>query len=681
MGINVWPNICSRKWSTSCRSRLQSFLLYTSILERLSAPLCDAILKRADSTTLLDQLEQANLFLTALTDETTFGADAGWYRYHPLFRDFLHTWLSRTQPERASALHRAAAGWFAEHGSLSEAADHAFRCGDWAFAADFVEQHSFALIVQSEIATIYEWCAAFPEAVLRSRPTLCVFQALALSYRFQGKQRSRVVARLQHATEALVALPSPDKKLAVDWLSAVVQTFLAMIPDPHTDAHRQLELAQVRLHGCPPGDPSRFPWLLIAGYAYLALTQPQAAKAAFEQALPLARQSGLYFGMVEVTFHLARLSYSQGQLDSTLEICQKMQEELAALLQPSGLALPALGCLEVAAGCVLLEQDHLEEAEQRLRQGLDRMGWGMNPYYLMTAYLALVRLYEIQGRWAESSACLDQLDRLWPDIQLITQGYRMQAELRSHRDDPNVVERARDWMRRYRSSMGEHFPASGLGPIGSAEAYYQANLIWVRMQIVFNQNQQTPIHLDLQENLEFQVQHAHENGLVGREIELILLQAQMAYQQGNEEQALAALEQALNTHRPAGYVRVFDQSTMLDHLLQLVKKRGICPTDVDEILSAIRSTRGREVETAFSAEPMRESFKGMETGEMVEPLSDRELEVLHMIASGATNQAIAERFVITVGTVKSHIHHIFGKLDARNRTDAVAQARKRKLLP
>ena len=146
--------------------------------------------------------------------------------------------------------------------------------------------------------------------------------------------------------------------------------------------------------------------------------------------------------------------------------------------------LPALGCLEVTAGCVLLEQDHPEEAEQRMRQGLDRMGWGMNPYYLMTAYLALFRLYEIQGRWAETAACLDQLDTLWPDIQLITQGYRMQAELRSHRDDPRVVERAKDWMRRYRSSMGEHFPATGLGPIGSADAYYQANLIWARMQIV-----------------------------------------------------------------------------------------------------------------------------------------------------------------------------------------------------
>lgn len=656
--------------------QLQSFLLFTSILERMSAPLCDAILERENSAALLDQLEQENLFLITLDEESTPAAGARWYRYHHLFRDFLQTWLNRTQPERASVLHRAAAGWLAEHGALSEAVYHAFRCEDWSFAADFVEQHSFALIVQSEIATIYEWCAAFPETVLRSRPTLCVFQALALAYRFQGKQRARVEARLQQAEQALAAQPSPEQPVAVEELAAVVQTFLAMIPDPYVDAHRQLDLAQARLNRWPPGDPARFPWLLIAGYAYLALYQPDAAKAVFDQALPLALQSGLYFGMLEVTFHLARLAYSQGQLDSVLEICQKMQEELTAILQSSSLTLPALGCLEVATGCVLLEQNHLEEAEKCLRQGLDRMGWGMNPYYLMTVYLALFRLYEIQGRWAEADACLDTLDRLWPDIQLMTRGFRVQSRLRFQQDDPKAVEMARDWLQRYRSSLGDAFPVSGLGPIGSAEAYYQANLTWARLQIVLNQRQMAQQLQQSPFNLNIQKQYAHENGLYGREIELTLLDAQMFYQQGNEAQALATLEQALIIGRAGGYVRVFDQSAILDSLLHLAIKRGVYPIYGNEILSAIRSTRGREAETIFGAKHARGSVEGKAMHEIVEPLSEREMEVLRMIASGATNQAIAERFVITVGTVKSHIHHIFGKLDARNRTEAVAQARK-----
>ena len=203
-----------------------------------------------------------------------------------------------------------------------------------------------------------------------------------------------------------------------------------------------------------------------------------------------------------------------------------MQEELAAILQPSGLALPALGCLDVAAGCVLLEQDHLEEAEQRLRQGLDRMGWGMNPYYLMTAYLALFRLYEIQGRLAEAAACLDQLDALWPDIQLITQGYRVQAELRIHRDNPGAGKgKGLDPALPFFS--GRRLPAAGLGPIGAAEAYYQANFIWARLQIGLGRTSRAQ---SMDRDLDFQLQRAHENGLRGREIELTLLQAQMVSQ-------------------------------------------------------------------------------------------------------------------------------------------------------
>ena len=284
---------------------VQSFLLDTSIFERMSAPVCDAILDMENSAAVLEQLEQSNLFIVALDEGGASDTGATWYRYHHLFRDFLRTWLNRTQPARASKLHRAAADWFAAHGSLREAAYHAFRSGDWSFAATFVEQYSFTLIIQSEIATIYEWCSAFPETVLRSRPNLCIFQALALAYRFQGKHRGRVEARLQQARQAMAALEFPEQALLFSELAAVVHTFLAMIPDPLVNAHQQLDLSQSRLAGYPPGDPGRFPWLLIAGYAHLALNCPEDAKKTIEEALPLALQSGLFFGMVEATFHLA----------------------------------------------------------------------------------------------------------------------------------------------------------------------------------------------------------------------------------------------------------------------------------------------------------------------------------------------------------------------------------------
>jgi LuxR family maltose regulon positive regulatory protein len=174
---------------------------------------------------------------------------------------------------------------------------------------------------------------------------------------------------------------------------------------------------------------------------------------------------------------------------------------------------------------------------------------------------------------------------------------------------------------------------------------------------------------------------AQQKGLLGREIELLLIQAQALFVQGEEEAALRAFEKALAVSRASGYIRVFDQSAVLDDLIHRAARKGMCPHDLERILTAIRTTRGRaagSVLRAAQAEDMREAAAAHVpvVGGLVEPLSERELEVLRLIACGSSNQAIADQFVITIGTVKSHIHHIFGKLGVRNRTEAVAQARK-----
>src|SRR3989304_317314 len=151
---------------------VQSFLLSTSILERLCGPLCDAILgEPSGREAILERLEQSNLFVVAL-DERGY-----WYRYHHLFRDFLRTRLHKTQVERVASLHRAASEWHAAHGFLREAVQHALWTQDWEYAAALVEQHGVSMMMHSEISTMYEWCAAFPEEVMRVRPALCLFQS------------------------------------------------------------------------------------------------------------------------------------------------------------------------------------------------------------------------------------------------------------------------------------------------------------------------------------------------------------------------------------------------------------------------------------------------------------------------------------------------------------------------
>ncbi len=648
---------------------VQSFLLSTSILERMCAPLCDMLPGDRgpgiggstapapfNSQAVLEHLEKSNLFLVPLDDEQT------WYRYHHLFRAFLQARLNKIQPERTSVLHRAACEWLAAHASLREAAYHAFQTQDWEYAAAFVEQHSFTLIIHSDLSTVYEWCSAFPEEVMQMHPMLCILQGMALAYGFRRQNRPRVEARLRQVDQVISAMEDRQVARELSEFAAVVRTFLAMAPDLAADPGELLALAQSVLGHYPEGAPGQFSGLLLTGYACLALHDAQAADHAFETARQIALGERLYFGIVESTFHMARLAYSRGQLRRSTEICRQGQADIAAMLAHPEDELPALGSLDVALGCVLVEQDQLAEAEQRLRKGLDLMGGGMNPYYLFTAYVALHRLCAIQGRTAEAMKYLDRLEALWPDIAFYTSGLRCMHALRTTPYDPGTLADAADWCHRVSSSFSEDAPSPGMGPLGAAEGYYLTYLEWARAQIATGKAPAVMASLARQLDL------ASAHGLANRVIELSLLESQARQAEGDEQRTRAALERALRLAQPEGHVRIFDQGPALARLLIEEARRGAFKEYVERILAATGVPGPLSPEQEGLADRHARMLYG-------ESLSEREVEVLRLIAQGATNHEIAERLVITVGTVKSHVNHILGKLDSRNRTEAVARAR------
>ena len=651
---------------------VQSFLLLTSILERMCAPLGDALLgsarldaalssESALSEAILERLGQANLFLVALDERGT------WYRYHHLFRDFLQTRLLKNQPERVSALHRAASEWLAAHEFLREAAQHAFQTQDWEYAAAFVEQHSFTMIIHSEIATIHEWCAAFPEEVMSRHPMLCILQCWPWVFSYRRQNRPRIEARLEQAERLIAALD--DEQLAGELRehAAVVRSFLAMAPDLSVDPHEQLALGQRMLGAYPEGDAGQFSALIAISYAHMALHDARSATQVLEKARQVALQGRLYFGVVESSFHLARLAQSQGELRYAEQVCRQTQAELTGLLDHPEQELPGLGALNIALGCVLLEQDRLAEAEHELLHGLELIGGHMNPHYLMTAHVALARLREIQGRPEEAAASLEQLEMAWPDIAFMTRGLRVRQALRFAADDPGTLAEANAWRLEFTAPTDEELPAPGMGPFGAAEVYYLAYLAWMQVQIAFDSGQA------VRPTLERQLALAGAHGLTQRVIELSLLEAELEAKTGEDiERTWQALERALTAARPAGYLRIFDRGPALTRLLVEAARRGICPAYVRQILTVIDSPKaldvrleGRPADPALPAS----SF------DIVEPLSERELEVLAFVARGASNREIAEQLVITVGTVKSHLNHILRKLDAQNRTEAAARAR------
>jgi LuxR family maltose regulon positive regulatory protein len=642
---------------------IQSFLRITAILDRLCGPLCDALTgESSGSAALLAQLEQTNLFVIALD------AEGHWFRYHHLFRDFLQAQLRTAQPERIAALHRAASEWYAAHGFLREAVQHAFQTTDWEYAATLVEQHCFTLIMHSDIATIYAWCSAFPEEVMQAHPLLCLHQCWAWVFSFRRQNRSKIEARLQQVAQAVAFIEDAQVIRMLTEQAAVIRSFLRMAPDPALDPHEELILTQRTLDAYPADDPGRFSTLLTTAYIHLALHDAPAAQSAYETARQIALNEHLYFGIAESTFNLARLAHSQGQLRRAAAICRKGQADIAALLPHPEQDLPAVGSLDIALGCVLLEQDQLGEAEDQLLRGLELIGGGLNPNYLFTACVALFRLCEIQDRSAEALTYLARLEEKWPDVAFCTRGLQIEQALRSAPPVPTTHAEAAAWCDDFASALRERVVPFGLGPFGAAEVYYLSTLSWLKAQIAIGHAATTQAYLRQQ------LEAAEAHGLRQRVIELSLLEALAARSMGDDQRAWAALERALGLAQPEGYVRSFDQGIALNQLLKEAVGRGLFPDYIDHLLSCFDHEAG----------PLGGVDQSGVVGPAVlasgERLSDRELEVLRLMARGASNQAIADQLVITVGTVKSHINHILGKLETRNRTEAVARARELGLL-
>ncbi|MHC1770298.1 MAG: LuxR C-terminal-related transcriptional regulator [Flexilinea sp.] len=640
---------------------VQSFLLSSSILERICAPLCDAILGlHSHSETILNQLDQTNLFIVPLDDQ------GYWYRYHHLFRDFLQTRLFKKEPERVTALHKAASEWLVANNFLREAAQQAFQIHDWEYAAAFVEQHSFAMIIHSEISTLYEWCSAFPEKIMQAHPLLCIHQCWGLVFSFRRQYQPRIEERLQQAGQIIAVME--DKQQAHDLTEniTVIRTFLAMTPDPSADPQGQLTLSQSMLGTYPEGDPGQFSALLTIGYAHMALYDVHAATIVFENARQIALRGHLFFGVVESTFHLSRLAHNQGRLQYAAQLCRQGQTDIASMLTRPEQDLPASGCLDIALGCVLLEQNHLVEAEKRLLHGLELIGIGMNPYYLMTGYVALARLYEIQDRLMDAETCLVRLEETWPDIAFFTEGLRVVFALRTVPETLTTLAEAADWSNRFSSSLGNNLPSPGMGPFGAAEVYYLSYLIWFRILIAIGKSRTALTYIERQLN------PALTNGIMNRVIELSLLEAQAAQAEGKDKQSREALERALVAAQPAGYIHIFNQGPTLTKLLIQADNKGICQNYIGQILAVIGLPN---LDSLRNLKTVSSTFRTPDF-EIIENLTSRESEVLHLVAQGATNETIAEQLVITIGTVKSHINHILRKLNAHNRTEVVARARR-----
>jgi LuxR family maltose regulon positive regulatory protein len=621
---------------------VQKFLLQTSILERFSAPLCDAVSGGEGSRALLERLVRANLFLSPMDE------GRNWFRYHRLFADLLQLRLQQDYPADLPRLHRSAGAWFERNGFAEEAGGHYIHAGDFEQAANLLERSAEEILIRGETATFHRRLENLPGRVLEAHPLLCVYQAWMRM--LDGRAAAEVEERLQAAERGPLDPPTAAK---VDAVRALLAYF-------RNDSQLAIRLAEKALADLR--EDSVFLWS-IAG---LSLSSSRLAEGDLEggqkmlsEVADKAEAVGNPLMVSLALAGIAKLLIRQGQLHRANALCQKaLIPETGKPATPS----PIDGFMLLVLAEIHREWNELDAAAAEIRRAIPLIRrWTESR--LVDANLILSRILLAQGDVAGAQAALAEAGkaarhtRLTEIDDLAVDVLRVQIQIR-RREFP-AVER---WIRE-REVDRDRGPADVLrrGTADDLHLRKYEHLALARYYIARKQSAKARALLDawLPE-----MERLQRNDLV---LQILVLQALTWHVQGDSNKAVAVLQQALRLAEPEGAVRTFaDEGAAMAALLKEAAARGISPAYTAKLLAAC----GPE-----------ESAVRKHGTPAPEELSRREMEVLGLIAAGCSNRDIADRLSLSPGTVKVHTRNIYGKLNVKSRTQAVARAKSAGILP
>jgi ATP/maltotriose-dependent transcriptional regulator MalT len=646
---------------------VREFLLETSILERLSGPLCDAVTGRGDGQQLLEQAERANLFLVAL-DEVR-----GWWRYHHLFAELLRARLQRAEAGRVPELHRRAAAWYEQHGLIDQAIRHASASGDAIWAVRLVEQHVHETLHRGDSVTVDRWLSWLPAEVVHSRPRLCLLRAYRAVTDGQpdALQRSLDDAERALANSGDAAAPAPSEPAqegwAAGWLTnvpgslAVLRAELARL---RGEPNRTIELARQALAGLPTGRHilrSLADWNLARGY-WLAGELAEAERALVDIVAERLAVGEHYLALI-ASWDLGRVQAAQGRLRAAAATYRRA---LGFGAQAGPAADPAVGVAHIGLAEVLCEQDELETALDQVTEGLKRCRQLAYPLPLSAGLAALARIGQAQGDRVGALAAIAEAGEVGPSPEVVDLFNPAQVQRARLLLADGEVEEAARWV-----------ATRGLGADDEASYVHERELLVLVRVLLAERAPQRALGLLARLHA-----LAAAQGRTGSVIEVRALQALALSTGGDQAGALAALAEALALAAPEGYLRVVvDEGAPMAALLGKLLTAGEAPVAAAGGVPPDYLARLVEAFEQVGQVVLRQPRRGAVPPGLVVPLTSRELEVLRLLAAGKPNQAIAEQLVITLDTVKRHVTHILGKLGVANRTQAVIRARELGLLP
>jgi LuxR family maltose regulon positive regulatory protein len=618
---------------------VQDFLVRTSVLKRLSAPLCARVLgdgpPQADSRALLERLERANLFLVPLDERRE------WYRYHHLFAEFLRSRLSGERPEVVEGLHRRAATWYEGQGLVLEAVEHALAGRDFERAARLIEEVAREVMVRGETTTLLGWMDALPGSLIPSRPQLTVVAAWVAILASDLGAAEGYVSKLEEAP--LPQELEPD--LAT--LRSVLAVYGWDMPTAAAEVRRAAQLVD-------EGEPFLFgivTWLqgLIRYYTHGTAS----ALESFTEGARVGQVAGNPLMAFVSLYSLAFQRFIAGQLVEAERLFRRGLKHTAS--QPG--SPPVYRSLfEQGLGDLLRERGELAAAEEHLLRGIELGRRLANVEMLVDGYIALARLRLAQGDLDAALEALRGMERFVYEGRVNPLTARQIAAYRAR-----VLIARRDLAAAERWAAGrEAISAEQMGDESGAVSFYLRQLEDATLARLLIAREDFAGALSLVEGL-LAARAEGREGSLSNPIELLVLRAIALHGLDRTKEAVKSMGKALAIAEVEGHARVFlDEGARVAELLAYFP----ASSHARRLLEALPSPHEDGAPTPVPPpQPL------------VEPLSERELEVLQLIAEGYTNREIAGRLYIAVSTVKSHINNIYGKLEAKGRAHAVAQAR------
>jgi len=629
---------------------VQDFLLTTSILDSLSASLCDYLLgePRIDGTpaqaagnsqSLLEQLEASNLFVIPLDEGRS------WYRYHRLFADLLRKRLMQAAPTRAAELQRRASQWYEENGLTNQAVEHAFRAPDYDRAARLVDAAADALWMRGEHGRLLRWLQALPEEQLAARLALLVMKACLLAFNGSLKEAERCLQDLNRrlpdaALEAVIR-----ERLA--GRAATVRALAAEYRGEASSIERYASLALEKLS--PELDLGwRVVALIALGHRNLTEGDFAACRQHLIQAVEAGKSAGCYFIILEAMTKLVLALWLAGRLKDAGEVCQ---DGLRYMDDNRLDRVPATSLLCLSWGFILFERNRLDEARHFIGRGVDLSRSGDDLVALAWAQHELAMVLQAQG-----------------DL-VAADGANLEAGRLAHKHElPNwlvcavAAFRAQILVRQGRPAEAEQYLAArGITPAGNVEHPHQAEYEAL-VAVLLAKGELAPA-AELLERLIASARADHqERWLISFQAHLCLVYQAL----GDLPRALQVLGWTLSLAEPEGAIRVFvEKGAPMARLLHEAARRPAHSEFAGRLLAAFPPGDALEVLPSTA-------LRG--TQALIEPLSERELEIIRLVAEGLANKEIAQKLHISLRTVKYHTTSIYGKLGVGSRTQALAAA-------